>query len=286
MLLASASALDADVRADAPREARLLMAAALRVSPGTIARHVNLPATIVERTVVLAAAKRRAHGEPLAYAVGSAAFRHLMLLVDARVLIPRPETEQVVEVALRETAARAGGVAVDIGTGSGAIALSLATEGRFDRVVATDISADALAVAALNVEALAPVVPVELRLGADLSPLATQHMGGVPGSNALRARVIVSNPPYIAYGEAHTLPDSVRNWEPATALFAADDGMARYMALLGGAAAYLEPGGVLVLEIDARRAAQTAALATSQGWRHVRVERDLSGRERVLVAYV
>ncbi len=233
----------------------------------------------------MSAARRRARGEPLAYAVGTAPFRHLTLQVDARVLIPRPETEQVVEVALRETARGSGGVAVDIGTGSGAIALALATEGRFARVIATDISADALDVAAANVKAIASITPIELRLGSDFAPLGPSDSTLGPNGRSVRARVIVANPPYIAYDEAEALPASVRNWEPATALFAPDHGMARYAALLGGAAAYLETDGVLVLEIDARRGAETAAMATSFGWHKVRVERDLSGRERVLVAY-
>ena len=284
-LLAHASALDADVRADAPREARLLLAAVLNVSPGAIARRMHQSVSSTEHASVLSAAKRRARGEPLAYAVGTAPFRHLTLQVDARVLIPRPETEQVVEVALKETSARSGGVAVDIGTGSGAIALALATEGRFARVIATDISADALDVAAANVYAIAPSVPVELRLGADLAPLRARDQMRSPTSTSVRARVIVANPPYIAYDEAEALPASVRNWEPSTALFAPDHGMARYAALLGGAAAYLESDGVLVLEIDSRRGSETMTMAVSFGWHNVRVERDLSGRERVLIAY-
>lgn len=272
-LLAESPRLDAESRAQARREARLLASAVLDCAPGDLARRIDEELSDADRTALQVAAARRASGEPLAYAVGTAPFRHLTLSVDPRVLIPRPETEIVVEEALRATAGRAGGIAIDIGTGSGAIALALATEGRFERVIATDISADALAVARSNAERVQPATPVEFREGADLSPV--QHVC---------ARVIVSNPPYIAYEEAMALPASVRDWEPATALFAAEGGMARYQALLAGAAMLLEPDGLIVLEVDASRARDTAALAHTHGWREVRLIRDLSDRERVLVA--
>lgn len=271
--LATTARLGEHDRLDARQEARWLTAAVLDWSPGELARRLEQPVTFTAADRVRAAAERRRQGEPMGYAVGTAPFRHLVLAVDARVLIPRPETEIVVEEALRATAGRPGGLAVDIGTGSGAIALSLATEGRFERVIGTDISADALAVAAANAARVALVVPVEFRLGADYAPLDAP------------ARVIVSNPPYIAYDEAAALPASVRDWEPATALFAADQGMARYAALLSQGANWLEPEGVLVLELDARRASDTAALAMQYGWQNVHVVRDLIGRERVLIAH-
>ena len=276
-LLATSPLLDDEIRMDVGREARVLIAATLGWTPGDVARRLDRLMAAVEREHirdrVMHAAARRARGEPLAYAVGTAAFRHMVLQVDARVLIPRPETEEVVEEALRLSAAWPGGIAVDIGTGSGAIALALATEGRFERVIATDISSDALDVAAGNVASLAPAIPVELRLGADLAPL-----------DGVRARVIVSNPPYIAYEEADALPPSVRDWEPSVALFAPDRGMARYIAVLSDASRFLEPGGFVVLELDSRRAGETAALAVRHHWVDLRIVRDLSGRERVLVA--
>jgi release factor glutamine methyltransferase len=261
---------------DAAREAQLLVAGVLRLAPGALSLRVSRGELLSadELTRVEQALHRRLRGEPLAYAVGWAPFRHLELMVDCRVLIPRPETEEVVGHALRLVATRPGGVAVDIGTGSGAIALALASEGRFERVVATDISADALAVARDNAQVLPTGhAPVEFRLGADLAPLGD-----------LRPRVIVSNPPYIAYDEAAALPSSVRDWEPPLALFAADGGMARYRVLLAGALPLIEPGGWLVLELDATRAQQTAREAEAQGWQDVVVHTDLSGRDRVLTA--
>lgn len=273
MQLAAAPQLDVAVRSEAAREARLLVAATLGLSTGELARRASGPVTVEERQRIGQAALRRARGEPLAYAVGTAAFRHLTLRVDHHVLIPRPETEIVVEHALRVAAIRPGGIAVDIGTGSGAIALSLATEGRFDLVLATDVSSDALEVAIANAAGLRLNADIEFRCGADLAPL-----------DGVRARVIVSNPPYIAYDEATALPASVRDWEPALALFASAGGLARYDVLLGGANRYLESDGHLVLEVDSRRARETAALAVRYGWLDVRLHRDLSGRERVLVA--
>lgn len=281
--LATAPALEPEVRADAAREARLLVAGVLDCSLAALAQRLAveaaqsprelMPAALVER--LEHAVFRRLRGEPLAYVLGVAAFRELMLQVDPRVLIPRPETEVVVGEALRVTGDRPGGVAVDIGTGSGAIALSLAVEGAFDEVVATDISADALHVAQANAAALGDRVrcPLAFLAGADLAPLRGRQ-----------ARVIVSNPPYIAYHEAAALPPSVRDWEPPTALFAAEDGMARYWVLIDTARNVLEPDGWLVLELDARRSTQTAVLAVAAKYQDVQVVQDLSGRDRVLVA--
>jgi release factor glutamine methyltransferase len=276
-LIAECAALEAEVRRDAAREGRLLIAGVLHLSPGALAqRLVVSPAmSAAEAEAIERALHRRLRGEPLAYAVGTAPFRDLVLEVDARVLIPRPETEVVVGEALRIMARTPGGVAVDVGTGSGAIALSLATEGHFDRVVATDVSSDALEVAAKNAARVLgqTSAPVEFRLGADLAPL-----------NGIRARVIVSNPPYIAYEEAEALPRSVRNWEPPLALFAADHGMARYRALLRGGREVLEPGGWMVLELDASRGPETATIAEQQGYEAVEIRQDYSGRDRVLLA--
>ena len=219
------------------------------------------------------AARRRAKGAPFAYAVGRAAFRHLTLDVDERVLIPRQETEMLVECILEQ--AREG-VAIDIGTGSGAIALALATEGHFNRVIATDVSREALDVARANVARLstAGCAPVELRHGSLLAPVRGE-----------RAAVLASNPPYIAYDEAPLLPDAVRAWEPPVALFAARNGMAMIGTIICDAASVLEPGGLLALEIDARRASLAAEIAMTDGrYRDVRVERDMAGRDRILLA--
>jgi release factor glutamine methyltransferase len=260
--------------AECRQEARDIIAALLDVPRFWPA--ANRDAAIDRATVAAArrAAEKRAAGAPFAYSVGRAAFRHLTLDVDGRVLIPRQETEQLVEIVLG--LARGGGTAVDIGTGSGAIAFALATEGRFDRVVATDLSLDALAVARRNRVLLADVLraPVELRQGAGCAPLA-----------GIEASVIVSNPPYIACSEASDLPASVRDWEPAIALFGGGDGMTATAAIVRDAAGHLAGGGILALEVDVRRASLVAERCAADGrYRDIHVHLDLTGRERYVIA--
>ena len=212
---------------------------------------------------------------PVQYAEGKAYFRHLELMVDERVLIPRPETEVVVDWALR-LAGAAGGIAVDIGTGSGAIALALAQEGSFERVVATDVSSDALEVARANLDAARATLkaPVELRLGSFLAPVI-----------GIGATLLVSNPPYIAATELAALPANVRGWEPPLALLSGEDGMAATATIIEGAHRVLARGGWLVMETDSTRAKAAEALVRAQQrYSDIAVHTDLSRRDRVLVA--
>jgi release factor glutamine methyltransferase len=260
---------------NAEREARDIVAALLDVPRFWAVVHAQdgAPEELADRA--WRAVDRRARGAPFAYAVGSSAFRTITLAVDERVLIPRPETELLVEIALKE--ARSGGTIVDVGTGSGAVALALAIEGRFRRVIATDVSTDALDVARANAASLAPVLrcPVELRAGTDLGPV-----------RGMSVAAVVSNPPYIALDEAVSLPGSVRDWEPAVALFAAHDGMAVIRRIVRSAAAVLEPAGLLALEVDARRASLAVeAMAADGRYRDISVRLDLAGRERFVVAH-
>jgi release factor glutamine methyltransferase len=220
------------------------------------------------------AAAKMVRGMPMQYAVGRAAFRYLDLKVDQRVLIPRPETEMLVELVLAST--KPGGIAIDVGTGSGAVALALASEGRFDAVIATDISADALDVARSNLAAIPAEKRslVEFRLGSMLEP-----------AFGVTARAIVSNPPYISPTEEGDLPAGVRDWEPPLALFSGEDGMAAIRGIVRGAAALLEPDGLLAVEIDPRRAGRARQCAeTDSRYRDVEIRADLTGRERFLVA--
>ena len=220
------------------------------------------------------AAEALAGGMPFAYAVGKAAFRHLTLAVDRRVLIPRPETEVLVDLVLGVTGGR--GRVADIGTGSGAIALALAAEGDYSTVLATDASQDALDVAKGNLAAIAEDrrVRLDFRHGDLYAPLQGD-----------RVTAIVSNPPYIAPNERGELPASVLDWEPEAALFAEDNGMATIDRLITGGGDVVEPGGFLLLEIDARRAGLARSLAETNGrWSDVQVRPDLTGRDRFLVA--
>jgi len=251
------------------REARELVAALLdrpRSWP-TVHAGEPVPPDLVERAGV--AARKLQAGAPMAYAVGLAAFRHMTLRVDERVLIPRPETEVLVDLVLE---AQGDGSIIDLGTGSGAIALALATEGAYDRVIASDISADALAVAAVNAQAVE--ARVEWRLGSWLAPFAGE-----------RVQALVSNPPYISFDEALELEPGVRNWEPPVALLAADGGMAAIREIVRGAPTVLDFGGLLAMEVDARRASLVAELLMSNGsYIDVKVRLDLAGRERFVLA--
>jgi len=221
------------------------------------------------------AATARAHGAPFAYAVGRAAFRHLTLAVDDRVLIPRQETEVLVDLVLQaEEGGR--GTLVDVGTGSGAIALALATEGDFERVLATDVSRGALDVAERNAALVRDELrsPVEFLHGSLLAPIAGQ-----------RVRALVSNPPYIAFSELDELPASVRDWEPPLALLSGDEGLATTRTIVREAPSVLERGGLLALEVDTRRASLVVeALASNGSYHDVAVHLDLTGRERFVLA--
>jgi len=220
--------------------------------------------------------RRRLRHEPIQYILGQAAFRHLQLRVDRRVLIPRPETEVLVGEVLRWAAGRNGPVrALDVGTGSGAIALSLAQEGGM-AVVATDAAAGALEVARTNLDACPAGAAVELRHGALWEPIGP----------AERFDVIVSNPPYVARAEVAELPAEVSGWEPLEALVGGEDGLDVVRGIVAGAPARLLPGGLLALEIGATQGRAVAELIEAGGsaWGAPRVIRDLAGRERVVLA--
>lgn len=212
-------------------------------------------------------------GVPFAYAVGRAGFRTLDLAIDSRALIPRPETEGLVELVLRRVA---GGWAADVGTGCGCIALSLAVEGRFDRIVAVERAPAAAALARENVAAVSPSIPVEVREGDLLEPL---------GTGQERYRVIVANPPYLTEAEYDALHPSVRAHEPAEALASGPDGLDATSRLFAGAAPLLEPGGMLALEIDERRAPAVQALGAQYGWGRVEIHNDLFGCPRYALVF-
>jgi release factor glutamine methyltransferase len=223
---------------------------------------------------------RRAGGEPLQYVLGTWGFRRLDLMVDRRVLIPRPETEQVVEVALEEVrrvrSARQGPIrGADLGTGSGAIALALAHEAADVEVWATDRSPDALAVARANLVGTGTSVAGRVHLAAG------DWFEALPGELRGALDLIVSNPPYVAAGEV--LPPEVRDWEPMPALIAGPTGLEAITHLLDAAPAWLAPGGAVVLELAPHQAAEAAALAGAAGLREVRIRPDLTGRQRILV---
>jgi len=261
----------------ARREATALWAACAGLPPADVFLRREQAADPHTTERFETAVRRRAEGVPHAYVVGGTAFRRIELATDPRALIPRPETEGLVDLVLRWAAAGGSrrGIAADIGTGSGCIALSLAVEGPFERVVAVDISPGATALAQANVARVNPPVPVEVRLGDLLAPLAGR-----------RCRAIVANPPYLTEAEWETLDAAVRHHEPRQALVSGPDGLAATRAILAGARACLEPEGLLALEVDERRAAAARELAAAAGWTGAAVHLDLFGRPRYLLAHL
>jgi release factor glutamine methyltransferase len=256
-------------------DAELLLADTLGTKRLDLYLQYDRPLLPAELAAFKARLLRRAQREPVQYIAGDAAFRNLRLRVDRRVLIPRPETEVLVDHVLTWSGAHGARTAVDIGTGSGAIALSLASEGQsFERIVATDVSADALEVARENLVALAPRVPVELRLGPSFAPIAGEVFD-----------VIVSNPPYIGETELPTLDPEVREWEPAAALFSGGDGLTLIRELVTEAPGYLRPGGLLALEIGADQADEVSRLIRGTGrYGEPVVRLDFAGRDRIVMA--
>ena len=251
---------------------------------------------------------RRASGEPLQYVLGRWPFRSLELSVDPRVLIPRPETEQVVDVALAELAricadpvvghpptgdlapTAPGPVCVDLGTGSGAIALALATEAgrRFPaiEVWATDASADALEVAGQNLELLSLR---DADAGARVRLARGSWLAALPADLKGQVDLIVANPPYVSVSEYADLDPEVRDWEPKGALVAPSGaggvgGMGDIEAIVNTAPPWLRSGGGLVVEIAPTQALPAVDAARRAGFAHVTHATDLTGRVRMLVA--
>ena len=232
---------------------------------------------------------RRAAGEPLQYVLGSWGFFGLDLLVDRRVLIPRPETETVVQHAIAEVerlGERVGRAdpwagalthyaVADLGTGSGAIALALAASLPDAEVWATDASDDALAVARANL-AGAGTTAARVRVAAGT------WFGALPDTLRGGLLVVVSNPPYVAADE--DLPPVVREWEPADALVAGPTGMEALELLIAEAPGWLDPAGTLVLELAPHQGEAAAGLARDAGFAEVLLRHDLTGRIRTLIA--
>ena len=255
------------MREDAASEAEYLLATALGITRTQL--RVRLEADVPEDVAAAFAdhIARRAQGEPVAYLHGEREFWSLPLQVNPGVLVPRPDTECLVEVALqflRGHEIRAS--VLDLGTGSGAIALALATELPQLQVVAVELAPAALTVAASNIARLAPG-RVELLAGHWYEP-----------AGARRFTCIVSNPPYLAADDPH-LPSLAA--EPRSALVSGNDGLECYREIVGGAPAHLEAGGLLAVEHGNTQGAAVRALLGAAGFTSIATHRDLAGLERV-----
>lgn len=219
--------------------------------------------------------KRRRAGEPVAYLLGEREFYGISLRVDARVLIPRPDSERLVEVALERTRPRSmRGFALDLCTGSGCIAIAFARQRPTWSVTASDISADAVALARDNAQRTGAVRNLRVVLGSLFAAVAGQ-----------RFALITANPPYIATAELAELPVDVRDFEPKLALDGGADGLDLVREIAALAPDHLAPDGVLALEIGADQGPRTVEILQSRGYRDVQLARDLGGRDRVVSGY-
>lgn len=218
---------------------------------------------------------RRLVGEPLQYVLGRWGFRSLDLMVSPAVLIPRPETEILAGLAIAELAHRdpPGGVAVDLGTGSGAVGLAVAAECDTAQVVLTDVSAEALGVAQANLAGLG-------RAAVRVSAYQGSWYEALPKSLVGMVDVVVSNPPYVRDDEA--LPPNVADWEPPLALRGGPDGLDGARQILADAGRWLSPGGSVMMELSPDQMDEAAAVAVAGGLAVEAVHADLAGRSRVL----
>ena len=258
-------------------DAEWLLSTALGVDRLQLYLQYDRPLSPEEREVFKPLLRRRASREPIQYIIGRAAFRQLELKTDPRVLIPRPETEVLVQEVLdwASAAGKSLGRVWEMGTGTGAVALSLAVEGACTTIVATDSSPDALSVAADNAERYDVSGLVEFREGSLFEPLEEGE----------EFDVIVSDPPYIAEGEKGELQPEVRDWEPPEALFAGEDGLHVIRQLVAGAPEHLLAGGFLALECGLGQAERIATDLNGTGaFAAVRIRPDLTGRPRFVIA--
>ena len=249
-------------------DAEMLLAHTLDKNRSWLFAHAEAPVGYAAHARFLSLVQRRLAGEPVAYLIGTRGFWTLDLEVTPATLVPRPETELLVELALARLPADAGARVADLGTGSGAIALSLAKERPRARVVATDASPAALEVARANA-ARNHIRNCEFRRGDWLAPLAGEMF-----------ELIASNPPYIADGDPHLLQGDLR-FEPAMALSCGPDGLNAIRAIVAGAPTHLQAGGWLLLEHGWAQGEAVRGLLLDAGFIDVESVRDLEERERV-----
>lgn len=254
----------------AQREAEWLIEATTGFSRTDLSRKPALSDEVEQRTLALA--QRRAAGEPLQYLTGAAGFRYLDVAVGPGVLVPRPETEIVAGRAMELLPE--GGTVVDVGTGSGAIALAIADERPDATVIATESSPEAMAWAVRNRTAL----------NKDVHLVAGDLLSGLDKDLRRHIDVVVSNPPYVATWEENLLPRDVVEHEPHEALFAGEDGLSVIRRLATDSLEWLRPGGGVVVEIGERQGSAVMALLHDLGYQEVAIEKDLVGRDRIATA--
>lgn len=253
------------------RDAEILLAAVLERSRSYLYAHADQTLTTAQATKFHTLIERRATGEPVAYLLGRREFWSMDLRVNADTLIPRPETELLVELALQKIPADAAWRIADLGTGSGAVALALARERPRCQVLATDLSKPALAVARANAE----------RLG--IANVTFHHGAWCAALVGSRCDLIVSNPPYINAADPHLGAGDVR-FEPQAALTPGPDGLAALRVIAAEALDHLNADGWLLMEHGYDQAVAVTALLRELGYRHITDHADLSGQPRVVQA--
>ena len=258
---------------DARRNAEWMLEAALGLDRTTLLTTLGEPVTNEEHIAFDALIARRLRREPLQYVLGYTDFYGLRMHVSPAVLIPRPETEEVVEAALGHLADIERPWVLDMGTGSGAIALAIKHERPDAEVFACDLDPDALALAAENAERLA--LPVTFVHADALAPAFADN---VPAC----FDALVANPPYVPDDERETLQPEVRDYEPAAALFTGDDPLVYYRALTGHAERLLKPGGLVLFETHADFAGDVRDLVGESGFEDVGLKQDLARRDRIV----
>lgn len=273
LLQQGAAVLEAAGIEPARPEAEWLLASLLGVDRFGLyldpARRLSTPTATRYRDLI----ERRAGREPLQYLLGWEDFHGLRLAVTPDVLVPRPETEGLVEWALEVLGGRPDPVVVDLGTGSGAIACAIATALPAAEVLAVEIAAGALAVASRNVRTLSLSARVRLLAGDLFAPL---------GSLSASLDLVVANPPYLPSAVIPSLPPEVSRHEPRAALDGGPDGMAVIRRIVAGAPPVLKPGGWLLMEIGEEQAGPLASLMAAEGFSGIRARRDLNGIERYI----
>ncbi len=260
---------------ESPRlDAEVLLAHSLGLSRIQLYTEFDKPLSSEEREPFKSSLKRRCQGEPVAYITGVKEFMGYAFNVGPAVLIPRPDTEVLVETVLSLLQNHEAPTILDIGTGSGCIALSLALKKIGAQVTAWDIDDQALAVAATNAN----------KLGAEVSFCQFDALSDDPWQESQQFDLLVSNPPYIRPDEREALPNSVLGFEPLHALFAAPDGLLFYRRLAAMAPTVLRPGGHLAVEIGYAQAAAVMAILAEAGWSQITCVRDWERRDRVIHA--
>jgi release factor glutamine methyltransferase len=256
-------------------DARLLAEAAFGIDKLSLSLNENKDASPEGMAQLDALAERRLDGEPVARLLGHKEFYGLDFELNAATLVPRPETELVVDLGLGVLKPLEAPLFLDLGTGSGCIAIALLVHAPKARAIATELSEEALEMARANAERLGVADRLDLREGSWCAPLAEDESFDL----------VVSNPPYVETEILPQLPTEVSDYDPVLALDGGEDGLAAFRAIVKGLQGHIKPGGALSLEIGSEQGIEVGALLTTGGFGGIDIRKDLAGLDRVVVAH-